>query len=150
MTLHQKTVDYSKYPTEKLAYTFLESYIGVQFPNYRFSPHNFLISQKLRELEAGNVRRLMIFMPPRHGKTMQVSEFFPAWYLGRNPSHQVIAATYSYDRAGDIGRKVRNQLIDPVHQFVFPDTTDPLIGEREEIPGAIVSRIIRAFSICSS
>ena len=60
-------------------------------------------------------------MPPRHGKTMQVSEFFPAWYLGRNPNHQVIAATYSYDRAGDIGRKVRNQLIDPVHQFVFPD-----------------------------
>ena len=57
---------------------------------------------------------------PTHN-TMQVSEFFPAWYLGRNPSHQIIAATYSYDRAGDVGRKVRNQMIDSVHKAVFPD-----------------------------
>jgi predicted phage terminase large subunit-like protein len=123
LTLPQKQIDFSKHPTEKLAFSFFESYIGVQFPNYRYSPHNFLISKKLQQLESGKIRRLMIVMPPRHGKTMQVSEFFPAWYLGRNPTHQVIAATYSYDRAGDVGRKVRNQMIDPVHKFIFPDCT---------------------------
>ena len=116
-----KRSDLEKHTTEQLCHRFFESYIGVQFPSYRFSPHNYLIADKLQELEAGDIRRLMIFMPPRHGKTMQVSEFFPAWYLGRNPSHQIIAATYSYDRAGDVGRKVRNQMIDPVHKAVFPD-----------------------------
>ena len=116
-----KQSDYDNYSTEQLAYSFFESYIAIQYPSYRFSPHNYLIAKKLRKLESGEIRRLMIFMPPRHGKTMQVSEFFPAWYLGRNPSHQVIDATYSYDRAGAIGCKVRNQLIDPVHQLVFPE-----------------------------
>jgi len=57
---------------------------------------------------------------PTHN-TMLVSEYFPAWYLGRNPDSEIIAATYSFDRANDIGRKVRNQLISPIHQQVFPE-----------------------------
>jgi predicted phage terminase large subunit-like protein len=59
-------------------------------------------------------------MPPRHGKSMLASEFFPAWYLGRNPSHYVIAATYAQDYADDIGRKVRDQIADTAFQSVFP------------------------------
>ena len=55
--------------------------------------------------------------------TMLTSEFFPAWYLGRNPDHQIIASSYSFDRANDVGKKVRNQLIDPLHQTIFPDCT---------------------------
>ena len=51
-----KQSDYDKYPTEELAHSFFESYIGVQYPSYRFSPHNFLISEKLRELESGDIR----------------------------------------------------------------------------------------------
>lgn len=51
---------------------------------------------------------------------MLASEFFPAWYIGRNPKHQIIAATYSYERAGDTGRKIRNQLVDPIHKTIFP------------------------------
>lgn len=51
---------------------------------------------------------------------MLVSEFFPAWYIGRNPIHQIIAATYSFERAGDTGRKIRNQLVDPIHKTIFP------------------------------
>ena len=56
---------------------------------------------------------------PTHN-TMQVSEFFPAWYLGRNPNHQIIAATYSYERAGDVGRAVRNQFLHPLYNEIFP------------------------------
>jgi predicted phage terminase large subunit-like protein len=50
---------------------------------------------------------------------MQVSEFFPAWYLGRNPTAQIIASTYSYDRAADTGGKVRQHMMDPFHTRVF-------------------------------
>ncbi len=49
-----------------------------------------------------------------------ISEYFPAWYLGRNPQNQIIFATYSFERSGDVGRKVRNQLIDPMHSQIFP------------------------------
>lgn len=51
---------------------------------------------------------------------MLASEFFPAWYLGRNPDHYVVAATYSQDLADDFGRKVRNQINDPAYQAIFP------------------------------
>lgn len=53
---------------------------------------------------------------------MLASEFFPAWYLGRNPENYVIATTYAQEFADDIGRKVRNQLTDPVYQAIFPGT----------------------------
>jgi len=59
---------------------------------------------------------------PTHN-TMMVSEYFPAWYLGRNPEHQVIATTYSYERATDVGRKVRNQMLMDAYQEIFPDFT---------------------------
>ena len=63
----------------------------------------------------------MISMPPRHGKSMLASEFFPAWYLGRNPDKYVIAASYAQELADDFGRKVRNQLADPVFKGIFTE-----------------------------
>jgi len=113
----------NKIKTEDAAFSLLHGYIRAMYQNYDLAYHHLLISEKLIALEAGKIRRLMIFMPPRHGKTMQVSEFFPAWYLGRNPTHQIIAATYSYERAGDIGRKVRSQFFDPMYNEIFPDCT---------------------------
>lgn len=62
----------------------------------------------------------MITMPPRHGKSMLASEFFPAWYLGRNPDHYVVSATYAQELADDFGRKVKNQIEDAAYQHVFP------------------------------
>jgi predicted phage terminase large subunit-like protein len=63
----------------------------------------------------------MIFMPPRHGKSMLASEYFPAFYLGLHPDHQVITATYSQDLASDFGRKVRNTVVDPEFAALFPE-----------------------------
>lgn len=51
---------------------------------------------------------------------MLASEFFPAWYIGRNPNHYVIAATYAQELADDFGRKVRNQIADPAFKAIYP------------------------------
>lgn len=71
-------------------------------------------------VEQGLIDRLMIFMPPRAGKTMLASENFPAWFFGRNPTAEIMATTYSQERADDIGRKVRNQMLSSAHTAVFP------------------------------
>ena len=105
------------------AHSKLLSYVKLQYPKYEAMAHHRLIATHLEAVEDGRLGRLMIFMPPRHGKTMLVSEFFPAWYLGRNPTREVISATYSFDRSTDIGRKVRNQLIDPVYNEIFPGSS---------------------------
>ena len=65
----------------------------------------------------------MIFMPPRHGKSMLASEFFPAFYLGRNPERQIIHCTYAQELASGFGRKVRNQMIDTAFSRIFPNAT---------------------------
>lgn len=63
--------------------------------------------------------RLMIFMPPRHGKSEIGSKTFPGWYLGRNPKHEVIACSYSGDLAKDFSRKVRDMMELEKFQSVF-------------------------------
>jgi predicted phage terminase large subunit-like protein len=105
---------------EDFAHSRLISYAAYQWPGYRDAEHHRLIARKLEQVERGEISRLMITMPPRHGKSMLASEFFPAWYLGRNPDHYVIAATYAQELADDFGRKVRNQIIDPSFNGIFP------------------------------
>lgn len=78
-----------------------------------------MIVDKLEAVERGDIDRLMIFMPPRHGKSELASRRFPAWYLGRNPANQVIAASYNSDLARDFGRDVRNLVDDPEYQGIF-------------------------------
>lgn len=105
---------------EDFAHSRLISYAAYQWPGYRDAQHHRQIARKLEAVERGEIQRLMIFMPPRHGKSMLASEYFPAWYLGRNPDHYVIAATYAQDLADDFGRKVRNQIADPAYAGIFP------------------------------
>lgn len=105
---------------EDFAFSRLISYAAYQWPNYMDAPHHRLIARKLEAVERGEISRLMITMPPRHGKSMLASEFFPAWYLGRNPDHYVIAATYAQELADDFGRKVRNQIADATFGAIFP------------------------------
>ena len=51
--------------------------------------------------------RLMLFMPPRHGKSTLASVTFPAWHLGKNPNHEFIGCSYSGSLAMSFSRKVR-------------------------------------------
>lgn len=92
----------------------------MQWPGYRDAAHHRLIARHLEAVESGEIKRLVITMPPRHGKSMLASEFFPAWYLGRNPDHYVVTATYAQDLADDFGRKVRTQIADPLYRAIFP------------------------------
>jgi len=63
--------------------------------------------------------RLMLFMPPRHGKSTLASVAFPAWHLGRNPEHEFISCSYSGSLAMSFSRKVRHQLREPNYKNVF-------------------------------
>lgn len=69
-----------------------------------------LLNRKLVDVAAGRIRRLMVFMPPRHGKSELTSRYFPAWYLGTFPDKRIILASYEADFAATWGRKARNLL----------------------------------------
>lgn len=88
-------------------------------PVYVAAPHHALIAEKLEAVERGEIKRLMITMPPRHGKSELASRRFPAWYVGRNPERQIIAASYNSDLANDFGREVRNIVGSPEFHALF-------------------------------
>jgi predicted phage terminase large subunit-like protein len=89
-------------------------------PLYQVAPHHRLIADKLEAIERGDIDRLMIFMPPRHGKSELASVRFPAWYMGRNPSNQIITASYAHKLAAKFGRQVRNLIAGRDYQDIFP------------------------------
>lgn len=76
--------------------------------DYQASGHHRLIAEHLEAVERGEIKRLMIFMPPQHGKSELSTRRFPAWFLGRNSNKRVISASYNADLASDFGRDVRN------------------------------------------
>lgn len=84
---------------------------------YRPARHHMLIARALERIERGELKRLMIFMPPRHGKSQTVSETFPSWYIGRNPRKRVIAVSYGDTLSRQFGRKNRAKLQEFGHIF---------------------------------
>lgn len=77
---------------------------------YRHARHTKLISEKLKEVEEGKIKRLMIFLPPRHSKSMTVSETFPSFFIGKNLNRRVILVSYGDSLARKFGRANRNKL----------------------------------------
>lgn len=73
-------------------------------------PHLRLLNRKLLDITGRRIRRLAVFMPPRHAKSTTCSHYFPAWYLGANPDHRVILAAYNSEFASSWGLKVRDTL----------------------------------------
>ena len=79
--------------------------------------HLSLLCDKLEAVERGEIKRLMVFMPPRHGKSEIISKKFPAWFLGRNPEKEIIISSYSADLALDFSRIARNTLREHADSF---------------------------------
>lgn len=74
------------------------------------APHLRLLSQKIVEVATGQLPRLIVTMPPRHGKSELISRFSPAWFLGRFPEKKVILVGYNDTFASSWGRKARDVL----------------------------------------
>lgn len=78
--------------------------------HYKLAKHLLLINQKLMDLAAGRINRLIIQCPPRHGKSELCSKYFPAWFLGTYPDKRVGVVSYESGFASSWGEKARNVL----------------------------------------
>lgn len=92
-------------------------------PWYEPAAHLSHIDKYLDLLVAGEIKRLMFFCPPRHGKSEKISVHLPAYYLGRHPDHRVIHASYAESLSNLFSRRVRN-LIENSEEYhlLFPET----------------------------
>jgi len=80
---------------------------------YIHSAHTKLICQKLEEIESGKIKRLLVCMPPRHSKSMSISEAFPSWYLSKDPdSRKCILLSYGQKLPTKFGRSNKSKIIE--------------------------------------
>jgi predicted phage terminase large subunit-like protein len=86
------------------------------------SPHIEVLASKLEDCRQGNIRRLIVNLPPRSLKSHAVSVAFPAYLLGRDPASQIICASYGQDLADKHARDCRTLMASPFYQRVFPRT----------------------------
>jgi hypothetical protein len=79
---------------------------------WKMAKHLALLNEKLMEVASGRLKRLIINMPPRHGKSEFVTILFSAWYLATFPERQVIITGYNDTFAADFSKQARDKLIE--------------------------------------
>ena len=97
-------------------------YVHHVYDNFIEGTHHRIIAEKLERIANGELKRLIVNMPPRHSKSEFASYLMPSWFLGRNPKLKIIQATMNTELAVRFGRKVRDLIADPVYREVFPNT----------------------------
>jgi predicted phage terminase large subunit-like protein len=89
-------------------------------PQYKVGTHHRQLAELLTQVAHGERDRIGVSIPPRHGKSTLTSVMFVAWYLGNNPTKQVMLVSHTADLAVNFGRKVRNLIASDAYQAVFP------------------------------
>jgi len=105
---------------------------GARFPaflsymsrSYQRQWFHTLIADRCQQLYEGTLgtERLMLFVPPQHGKSEIISRKFPAWVLGTNPRLKIVGSSYSADLALQFSRSIQRTIDSPEYAEVFPDT----------------------------
>jgi predicted phage terminase large subunit-like protein len=87
------------------------------YPVFQEPPHIKYIARLLEDLESGRIRRLVLSVPVRHGKSVLASQIFPSWFLGRNPRSNIILASYSESLATSHSRVTKQIIESDVYPF---------------------------------
>ena len=90
---------------------------------FKDAKHHRALAKVLEKVEKGHIPRLIVCMPPRHGKSELISRRFVPWIQGKDPYRNIIFATYNEDFAKDFGADVRNIMSIPQYKHVFPNHT---------------------------
>ena len=89
--------------------------------DYKIGLHHRKLAELLEAVARGDKTRICVNIAPRFGKSHLVSYYFPAWFLGNNPTQKVMMVSHTADLAVDFGRKVRNLIDNEVYREIFPD-----------------------------
>ena len=81
--------------------------------------HHLALTAKLEAIERGEIKRLMVFMPPGSAKSTYANWAFVPWYFGQHPDHTIITASYGQELANRWGRKSRNILASEDYRAIF-------------------------------
>ena len=123
----------------------LLDFTSFTYDKYRINWHHRVVADRLDDVLAGRCKRLMIFQPPRTGKSELVSRRFPAYALGQRPDLKFIIAAYGSDLANSMNRDVQRIMETDDYKALFPKNIIP--GDVRDQSGGNYKRTSNFFEL---
>jgi hypothetical protein len=105
-----------------LSRLFLADFIAYTKKDYIFNWHHRYLCSKLQDFAHGKLSKLMVFMPPQHGKSQLTTRHLPAYVLGIRPQAKIVVCSYSATLAQAFNRDIQRIVDDIPYHEVFPET----------------------------
>jgi predicted phage terminase large subunit-like protein len=99
------------------------SFVGEMWSAFIHGKHHEIMADAFERVANGDLKRLIINMPPRHTKSEFASYLLPAWFLGKYPDKKIIQTAHTAELAVGFGRKVRNLVNSPDYKAIFPNVS---------------------------
>ena len=99
------------------------NFVGEMWSAFIHGHHHEIMAEAFERVARGDLKRLIINMPPRHTKSEFASYLLPAWFLGKYPDKKIIQTAHTAELAVGFGRKVRNLVNSNDFKQVFPDVS---------------------------
>ena len=96
------------------------NFVKDMWPDFIEGKHHLKMAEAFEQVAAGETKRLIVNMPPRHTKSEFASYLLPAWFLGKYPGKKIIQTSHTAELAVGFGRKVRNLVGSDTYKKVFP------------------------------
>ena len=109
-----------KLKARELAQTKFIKFVERVWPTFISGRHHKRMAEAFERVAHGELKRLIINMPPRHTKSEFASYLLPAWFLGKFPHKKVIQTSHTAELSTGFGRKVRNLVDSEVYGDIFP------------------------------
>jgi predicted phage terminase large subunit-like protein len=110
----------SELKSQKLCQERFIAFVNRVWPTFISGRHHARMADAFERVARGEIKRLIINMPPRHTKSEFASYLLPAWFLGKYPHKKVIQTSHTAELAVGFGRKVRNLVDQEVYTRIFP------------------------------
>jgi phage terminase large subunit-like protein len=106
----------------ELASRNFKDFVTYTQPNYQMQWFHEVICDKLDAFNRGEIKKLMIFVPPQHGKSELSTRKFPAFLLGKDPNRKIVVSSYNSTLASRFNRDIQRVIDNELYHEVFPDT----------------------------
>jgi len=105
---------------EKARKTFM-GFVNKVWPAFIEGRHHKIMANAFERVASGELKRLIVNMPPRHTKSEFASFLLPAWFLGNYPEKKIIQSAHTAELSVGFGRKVRNLVDSDDYKSIFPN-----------------------------
>jgi len=117
-----KAIDDAKAILKDMSSDHLLQFTFATMPNFKPAEFHRRYYSYLNEFAHGKIKKLMVFMPPQHGKSEGSTRRLPSFILGRNPDKKIAIVSYAASKARKFNREIQRVIDSQEYKEIFPET----------------------------